>query len=344
MTTLTSHSSISHRPMARSTAPRNGIARCVILHADDFGMNEAVNSGIIRGFTKGLLTSTSVLANAPACSSALAQWKEMQARLACEAPPSAPVRARLRDSLSRFDLGVHLNLTQGRPLTGRAFPRQLLDRDGRFPGIFALAARLAVRGRRWRGVLRDELGAQIETVLEHGLVPTHLNGHQYVELLPAIAALIPELLERYRIRVVRVAWEQGLTRTVLLTRRQPGPWALGQVKRLFAFPFLLRMNRTRALHPTDYFGTALAGRIDLATLQAFLAEARGPVVEIGLHPGCAALREPAEAGWADPLAAGRPRELDLLASHELVDLLASSQVRLGRLHELPAAGHLAEAA
>ena len=48
--------------------------RRLILHADDFGFSAAINEGIIRGFTHGLLTSASVLANGEACSEALAAW------------------------------------------------------------------------------------------------------------------------------------------------------------------------------------------------------------------------------------------------------------------------------
>ena len=38
----------------------------VVFHADDFGMNRAVNDGVLRGFEQGALTSASILANAPA--------------------------------------------------------------------------------------------------------------------------------------------------------------------------------------------------------------------------------------------------------------------------------------
>lgn len=309
-------------------------SRRLILHADDFGMSQATNAGIIEGFLHGLLTSTSVLANGPACDDALSQWKQMQARLRCELAPSAPGRRLLRDPGTPFDLGVHLNLTQGRPLTGRAFPARLLGRDGNFPGVFALAPRLIGLQKATRRALFDELCAQVEKVLEQGVVPTHLNGHQYVELLPAVARLVPELLARYRMRIVRVAWEQGLTGTTLVAGRAPAQWGLAQVKRAFALPFLLRMRRAGALTPTAYCGTAHAGKIDLALVARFLRHARGNLVEIGLHPGCATRSDEAEnaGAWHDPLASGRPRELEMLTSPELIKLLARSDVRLGRLN------------
>ncbi|MGQ0633278.1 MAG: carbohydrate deacetylase [Planctomycetaceae bacterium] len=311
----------------------------MILHADDLGYSDLVNEGIIQGFTHGLLTSTSVLTNANACQRALAAWKEMCSRRHCEALPSTAARRRLGDTGEPFDLGVHLNLTQGRPLTGRAFPRRLLDSEGRFFDVFALAPRLLACSRAHTQAIRDELGAQIEVVLEQGLVPTHLNGHQYVELLPIVAALIPELLARYRIATVRVAWERHLSRTALGATRDPLQWGLAQVKRMFAFRFLLRMARSGAAYTGAYFGTAHAGRIDLPLLRLFLERAAGQTVEIGLHPGGGYSGSVAAAtapeSWADPLAEGRSRELAMLTSHELVDVLAGRGWRLGRLQALP---------
>ena len=159
----------------------------VVLHADDLGLNRAVTEGILRGFTHGLLTSTSVLANAPYAAQAIVAWKELTRR-GSESWPSLALRRGLDDARRPADLGVHLNLTQGRPMTGDKYPDALLDREGLFPGIFSLFARLR-RGEAdcHARAIRDELAAQIAMVVDHGVRPTHLNGHQYVELLPVVA-------------------------------------------------------------------------------------------------------------------------------------------------------------
>ena len=51
--------------------------RRVVMHADDLGMSRAVSEGILRGFSHGLLTSTSLLANAPDAARAMTQWTEL---------------------------------------------------------------------------------------------------------------------------------------------------------------------------------------------------------------------------------------------------------------------------
>lgn len=310
----------------------------VVLHADDLGLNRAVTDGILRGFEQGLLTSTALLANAPDAARAAGLWKGLVERFAAGELPSAPARRALGDPPRPFDLGIHLNLTQGRPLTGAAYPAELLDAEGRFPGPGRLLVQLCRHRRRVRAGLNAELVRQIEFLLDHGLRPTHLNGHQYVEMMPVVDEMIPELLDRFGIRVLRVAREPRLWRSTLVARRSWRAWISGEIKQAFARRFARRMAEQPAASPTAFFGTAHAGSIDLELIRAFLAGLRpSALVEIGLHPG-----EPAEAragnlaadGIQDPLADRRPAELALLVSAELRQYLAEQGYRLGRLTDL----------
>ncbi len=318
-----------------------GMPRRLVLHADDFGMNAAVNSGIVRGFTHGLLTSTSVLANGPGFAAALELWQDLAARRARDDLPSLEARRSLADSVAPFDLGVHVNLTQGRPLTDERYPQPLLDRNGLFPGVFGLATRLLISGARFRREIAAELRAQIERVIESGFAPTHLNAHQYIDIFPAISAMVPELLRRYAIPVTRVPWETHLTQTTLARRFEPANWCLAQIKRVFAFRHLVAMRRRRVAHPSAFFGTAHAGRIEMDLMRMLIAAAGPGVTEIGMHPGTfepVDAAEPSDDGWHDPLARSRAAELSLLTSPDLVELLESSQIRLARLGDLSAEG------
>ncbi|MEN6451245.1 MAG: ChbG/HpnK family deacetylase [Thermoguttaceae bacterium] len=313
----------------------------LVLHADDLGMNRAVNEGILRGFRFGLLTSTSLLANAPDVDFALGQWKTLAEERASGELPSAAARRRLDDPDGPFDLGVHLNLTQGRPLTG-VYPAELLDKRGRFPGVFKLFARLLRSRGRYETAIRAELERQVQVVCDHGLRPTHVNGHQYLEMIPAVRNVLPDLMEKFGIRVVRVAREPSLLRSTVL-RGQPSRWPMAQVKRAFAGRFCTRIDALGLAHPDAFFGTAHAGNIDLPLLRLWLGSCcrrqvpavREPtMIEVGLHP--AEVAEPTRPkdwidGWHDPLADRRPAELQMLVSAELSDMLAEFGWRLGRL-------------
>lgn len=314
----------------------------VVLHADDFGQSAAVNDGILRGFDRGLLTSTSLLANAPAAHQAIDAWRMLVRRQQAGMIASAESRAQLGDVCAPFDLGVHLNLTQGRPLTGDRYPPSLLDHEGCFPGVGQVFRRL--RGRVSAdaiSAIRAELAAQISMLFDNGLRPTHVNGHQYVEMIPRVAALVPELLERFGIHVLRVADEPGLARSTIWQNGRVDAWLLALVKRRFARRLRVRLKSTTARSPSQYFGTAHAGRITAPVIARFLTSARPTgLVEIGMHPAVSPTKIAPHVerdGWHDPLAFDRPAELALLESQELCELLQSRKFSLGRLAELKAA-------
>ena len=67
----------------------------LIVNADDFGLTEGVNRAVIEGHVHGIITSASLLANGAAFGSAVAMSK----------------------SYAKLGVGVHLNLTEGRPVS-----------------------------------------------------------------------------------------------------------------------------------------------------------------------------------------------------------------------------------
>lgn len=303
--------------------------RTVILHADDFGMNTAVNAGIVRAFREGCLTSTSLLVNAPEAESAVALWRQLQQGM--KSGDVLPRNHSLAESNHGFDLGLHFNLTQGFPLT-KDFPARLRDSHGAFLSISRLYRRLVGSGSRYVAAVRDELFAQINWLRDRGVVPTHVNGHQYVELVPNVTTALIDVLPRVRIQRVRFPREQWLTSTTLKQGRAV-EWCLALLKRWHAIPYMNRMTRQGFRGVSHYCGTAHAGRVDLRRLREWIDRVPlGEAIEIGLHPAEEA-SAPTCPGWDDPLAAYRPRELAMLVSEELASYLASADCRLGRITE-----------
>jgi predicted glycoside hydrolase/deacetylase ChbG (UPF0249 family) len=307
----------------------------LVLHADDFGMNAAVTYGIVEAFLDGLLTSTSLLTNAPAADLAVGEWQKLDHARQAGTLPSALPRRQLGDVGLSFDLGVHLNLTQGRPLTGSSFPAELLDPSHRFLSPGRLFLRLRAGGRRWQAAIEAELAAQIEWLLDRGVKPTHLNGHQYVEMMPVVSELLPALAERYAIPFVRAASEPGYWHTSFRPGCRVTSWCLSFVKRHYAERWRRIVDGARLAHPDAFFGASHAGLVDLQMMRHFLRLGQGHrLSEIALHPGwhddLQADSHNAE-GWHDPLAAFRPNELRMLCSPAFCDLVASHGMLLGRL-------------
>lgn len=316
----------------------------VALHADDLGFSPAINDGICDALRRGLLTGASVLANAPAAPAALTAWRQLEGERCDGTLPSSRTRHMLDDPRQPFDLGVHLNLSQGRPLTGDAFPATLLDRQGNFRGVATFARLMLPDAARYAEAVRLELSRQIEFVLDHAARPVRLDGHQYCELTPLVGRIVHDLAVRYGIGAIRVAREPGAPGTLLRNRGVRGaagiPGALA--KRLLASACRRRARRARLRHSCWFFGSVTAGRVGLAELNRFLSLGQGrraSVVEIGLHPGLPSAPaehgshgpRPATAPWHDPLASTRPTEHHWLVHEELPDLLLRRHIRLGRV-------------
>jgi predicted glycoside hydrolase/deacetylase ChbG (UPF0249 family) len=317
--------------MAAAAATR----RWVALHADDFGMSRVVNAGILRSFREGLLTSTSLLANAPGAEEACALWPKLSEELQAGSLPSSARRRKLNDPLQPFDLGIHINLTQGSPLS-KSYPAELLNDHGQFPGIGPVFRQLRSTGTKYRDGVRKELQQQVERMLDLGVTPTHLNGHQYIEMIPGVAEVIPELMSDYAIPIVRIARESHLVRTVLRQGRLTA-FAVALIKRYYAGRFASQPAVLNLASPAHFFGTSHAGLVDRVTLKRFLEHSSliGGT-EIGLHPAIlpGADARPASDEWFDPLQHLRPLELNWLCDPATDDLFMAQGTSLGRLSQL----------
>lgn len=315
----------------------------LFLHADDFGMNTAVNAGVMRALETGLLTSTSVLANAPAAAAALAAWSRLDGVHRSSALPARPTRLRIAGGRADCDLGVHLNLTQGRPLTPD-FPSALLDRRGCFPGIFGLFAKLGhlppgtalgTRARRTAEAIAAELRAQIEFVTSHGIAPTHFNGHQYIELIPVVGEIVIALAREYGVATIRVAREPQILRYARPGVGGPLQAFLGFVKRRFARQFARAVAAAGLTAPAAFFGTLHAGRISRSLLENYLTCGRAySSVEIAVHPAELAESVDVPMEWVDPLATLRPTELAWLCDPATAERITAAGYELGRLADL----------
>jgi len=89
----------------------------IVINADDFGLCSGVNRAVAQAHTDGVLTSATIMANMPAAAEAV----------------------EIARKLPGLGIGVHLNLTEGWPLSQAADIRPILNADGK----------LTVRPRSW---------------------------------------------------------------------------------------------------------------------------------------------------------------------------------------------------
>lgn len=102
-----------------------------------------------------------------------------------------------------LELGVHLNLTDGKPLTTAARESDLVQADGTFQNQYALYFGLVLPDQKLRQIIQDELAAQIEAFVQRGRQPAHLTTHQHFHVMPAARRLVYELADDYGVQWVR---------------------------------------------------------------------------------------------------------------------------------------------
>ena len=138
----------------------------IIINGDDFGMNESCSHAIAEAFGRGLITDTTAMSNG--------EYFDAAVRLAKE-----------RGFADR--IGIHLNLTEGEPLTGdiRKFPDFVTD--GRFNKLAASLNR-ELAADEYEAVYA-ELSAQIERLRSAGIGITHADSHHYIHNLPCLLSV-----------------------------------------------------------------------------------------------------------------------------------------------------------
>lgn len=291
--------------------------KVLIVNADDFGLTEQVNRGILDAHRHGIVTSTSLMANGPAFDPAVA--------LARTAPGLA--------------VGIHLNLTEGRPLSPAARIPSLIDATQRFaagPGrlvrrVATGAARLDHIEREWR--------AQIERVLAAGIAPSHLDGHQHVHAWPPLFAIAMKLALEYAIRGVRSPSERPAAVMTLLRHRPRAAarilkqYGVGRALAVLARGQRRRLRRAGLGCPDEFFGLTQTGFLDAASLEAILRAVPDGSSELMCHPG---YFDPALGATPTRLQRQREAELAALTDPGINALIAGLAIRLGTYRDLPA--------
>jgi predicted glycoside hydrolase/deacetylase ChbG (UPF0249 family) len=265
----------------------------MIITADDVGLSPAVTRGALETARLGVVRSVSIIVNMPESEDAAAEAR----------------------SIRGLELGLHLNVLAGRPVSDPATVRSLLDENGEFLRLGELARRLARGGVR-AGELARELRAQVERARRLGTPAQAWDSHRHVHLVPPVARVVAALARELGARYVR---------------RAPLPPA--RVGRVVAKRTLLAAL-SRASAP---FYRGIAGNdwyVDLSTWSpapqaadiAALALLTG-VGELGAHPGYVDDLLAAR----DALVAERERERRLLCDARLLMALGEDLVR----HRVP---------
>jgi chitin disaccharide deacetylase len=279
--------------------------RRLIVNADDFGLTRGVNRGILEARARGILTSTTLMANSLAFEEAV-QF------------------ARSDDGWS---VGCHVVLLDGRPLCESARVSTLIrtneSHDFR-DGIAGFAAR-ALTGRIDPDQVQAEATAQIRKLQANGLAVSHLDSHKHTHMFPAALAGILSAARTCGITAIRNPFEAVAAN---FARAQRGLWKrYAQVKTLrgLAGGFRRAVAKAGLRTPDGTLGIVATGHLNGNLFQNIADNMPEGTWEFVCHPG---YLDSDLDGIRTRLRAQRAEELAVLTSPEAKAALERRGVEL----------------
>jgi hopanoid biosynthesis associated protein HpnK len=232
--------------------------RQLIVCADDFGRDIAINEAVEAAFRDGILSCASLMVGAPAAADAVERARR----------------------LPGLRVGLHLVLIDGSAVLPPGEIGGLVGADGRFGDNQIRAGLRYFFAPGVRRLLAAEIGAQFEAFRATGLALDHVNAHRHMHLHPTVARLVVEIGRAYGMRAVRLPAEPAQA----LRRAFPGePYRAPAWRPVIAA--LRRRLRRAGLASNDHvFGIAWSGAMVEERVLGLLPHLPPGVSEIYFHP------------------------------------------------------------
>jgi hopanoid biosynthesis associated protein HpnK len=235
--------------------------KCLVVCADDFGRNIAVNEAVEQAHRDGILTVASLMVGAPAAADAVARAK----------------------SIPSLGVGLHLVLADGDPILPPAEVPALIGADGAFDPNMVRAGFRFYFSPAARRQLAAEIRAQFDAFRATGLELDHVNGHKHVHLHPTVARLVVEIGRDYGMRAVRLPVEPAAP----LRLAFPGERSIAPAWSPVGASLRRRLDRAGLRRNDQVFGIAWSGRMIEDRMLGLLPHLPDGVSEIYVHPAVA---------------------------------------------------------
>jgi hopanoid biosynthesis associated protein HpnK len=282
--------------------------RQLIVNADDFGLTEQVSRGILDAHREGIVTSTTLMANGGAFDTAVSV------------------------AHSEYDLGigVHLNLTEGTPVSPASNIPTLVDRQGRLHLSPHRLAQGIVTRQVSLAEVETELRQQIRKVLGAGILPTHLDGHKHVHVMPGVSDIVVRLAQEFLIPSIRCPNEMmpKMPRLLRLGNSKSAAakqYLVGRSVAVFARRFKEKLAKAGLLSPAHFYGLSQTGFLDALEVLGILRGLPDGVSELMCHPG---YLDADLANTGTRLLVQREIELRGLTARQVRDLVADRGIQL----------------
>jgi chitin disaccharide deacetylase len=285
--------------------------RRLIVNADDFGYTSGVNRAIVEAHSRGVVTSSTLMANGAAFAAA----------------------AELAKTVPRLSVGCHVVLTDGDPVLAAGQLPSLTTAEHFRDGMVEFAAR-AVAGSMDADQITAEATAQIRKIQSAGIAVSHFDTHKHTHLFPKILRPLLRAAAGCGVRAVRNPFGPRfpLRSNRLLTR--PSLWTRHvevRVLRAFAGTFREAVDREGFTTPDGTLGIVVTGALDETLFYAIARSIPEGTWEFVCHPGYN--DEDLQAGKTR-LRESRETELRVLTLPAAREVLAQLGIELISYHDL----------
>jgi chitin disaccharide deacetylase len=284
--------------------------RRLIVNADDFGLTAGVNRAIVEAHSKGLVSSTTLMANAPAFEGAVQLI-----------------------SRSNLSVGCHIVLIDGMPVSTPNEVSSLLSatRTPEFETSFGSFAMRALRGRINPKQVEKEAAGQIGRLQAAGVSVSHVDTHKHAHILPQILQPVVRAAKACGIRAIRnpfgrIAFSAVASRPALWKR-------YSQLKVLngLAGRFRRTVEAEGIITPDGSLGVAATGALDERLFELIVENLPEGTWEFVTHPG---YNDHDLDGVRTRLRESRETELKLLTSTAAREALERAGIELISYREL----------
>lgn len=238
------------------------VTKFLIVNADDFGKDSAVNEAVVEAHRDGILTTASLMVNEDGANDAVKIAKENKT----------------------LGVGLHLSLLFDRPCLSRNEIPDLVGADGKFHDSPVKTGFNCYFKKRLRKQLELEVSAQVRKFRETGLYLDHLNGHLHFHMQPVVLKIILENAEKWGVKAVRLTRDPLMLNLKISSGR-----LLGKICEAITFNLLSawcrkKLEEKKIRFADRVFGLLQNGRVDAQYLKNLIKVLPEGVSEVYSHP------------------------------------------------------------
>jgi predicted glycoside hydrolase/deacetylase ChbG (UPF0249 family) len=252
--------------------------KILIVNADDLCLDEESNRAILEAYHSGIVTSTSAFVTFPNSIQSL---------------------QRIHKENPDFPIGIHLNLTEGKPILTASDIPSLVDKNGNFYSPEQIISHLADMK---TDEVRKEFNAQVKLFLSSGVPLDHIDCHHHMAaLFTPFHVVMREISIQYKVPM-RNPVPFSIYKTMKLRTGGGGSFAAkkvityGMLHPFKSIPLMKKIgpdafieqekiNKSQGVNMPEWFIDAFFENATVDDLNSIIQQLPQGISELMCHPG-----------------------------------------------------------